>query len=332
MDTPSFLHRLSWQRRDQPILSAMTTDQEWCRVTLYSPSVLRMGDRYKMWYLGNNTATRTITCDLGYAESEDGITWTPYSGNPILTRKDLPWGRMWQTPYVLYDAEEKLYRMWFIMVEGTPDGSGKEVSIGQQLGYATSVDGLRWDVHPEPIYPSGRRPCVVRDGSDAYRMWMCSSPDPDGNFGDLVGHIYRFESTDGIQWTRDPKPMLTAPASHQRVVYPFVILHEGAYTMWYSCHVNGGVTQLYCSTSTDGLTWTHHLEKPAFPTTRNPNDFDGRYVSTAFVLDDGDRYLLYYSARDWGNLYRAGDGTIQFDRAGIYRHIGVAICPKEERV
>ncbi|MCZ6633860.1 MAG: hypothetical protein O7G87_10670, partial [bacterium] len=90
MGTPSFLHRLSWQRRDQPILSAMTTDQEWCRVTLYSPSVLRMGDRYKMWYLGNNTATRTITCDLGYAESGDGITWTPYSGNPILTRRDLP--------------------------------------------------------------------------------------------------------------------------------------------------------------------------------------------------------------------------------------------------
>ena len=51
--------------------------------------------------------------------------------------------------------------------------------------------------------------------------------------------------------------------------------------------------------------------------------FDARYV-----LDDGDRYLLYYSARDWGNLYRAGDGTIQHDGWGIYRHIGVAVCEK----
>ena len=47
------------------------------------------------------------------------------------------------------------------------------------------------------------------------------------------------------------------------------------------------------------------------------------------MLDDGDRYLMYYSTRDWGNLYRAGDGTIKTDGAGIYRDIVVAVCSKE---
>ena len=35
--------------------------------------------------------------------------------------------------------------------------------------------------------------------------------------------------------------------------------------------------------------------------------------------------------QDWCRvtLYRAGDGTIKADGAGIYRHIGVAMCAKE---
>jgi hypothetical protein len=38
----------------------------------------------------------------------------------------------------------------------------------------------------------------------------------------------------------------------------------------------------------------------------------------------GNCILLYYSARDWGMLYAAGDGTVQADSEGVYRHIGVA--------
>ena len=48
-------------------------------------------------------------------------------------------------------------------------------------------------------------------------------------------------------------------------------------------------------------------------------------TSTPCVLDDEDRYLMYYSARDLGNIYGAGDGTVRADSAGIYRHIGVAV-------
>ena len=51
-----FLHGLDWQRNitdvtvhhrdeapqvNQPVLSAMTTQQEWCTVQLYSPSVVK---------------------------------------------------------------------------------------------------------------------------------------------------------------------------------------------------------------------------------------------------------------------------------------------------
>ena len=306
----------------------MTTDQAWCQVQLYNPTVVRVGCTYKMWYLGNSSETRRPEMNLGLAESTDGVHWTEHSDNPILHGSDLPFGSAWQTPHVLFDVDENLYKMWFIMLTGRKDGQGRLVDMAQKLGYAVSPDGLQWDVHPEPIYPSGRRPCVIKDGPKAYRMWMNSSPTPDGAFEDLVGNIYRFESTDGLSWTRDPQPVVTANEKLRSVVYPFVVEDESGYTMWYGSHVDGGVFEIFCSTSTDGLTWTHHHDEPAFPATRNPNDFDGRYTSTPCVLDDGDRYLLYYCARDWGNLYRAGDGTIKFDGAGVYRHIGVAVCPK----
>jgi hypothetical protein len=37
---------------------------------------------------------------------------------------------------------------------------------------------------------------------------------------------------------------------------------------------------------------------------------------------------MYYSARDWGNLYGSDDGAVRCDVEGIYRHIGLAIAIK----
>ncbi len=327
---PTPLHRLQWRRRAQPVLSAMTTDQAWCRVQLYYPTVVRAGGRYRMWYLGNSTATRTADMNLGYAESTDGFRWRPHEANPILTAADLPFGSSWSSPHVIFDEPEGLFRMWFVSLAGRRSDEGRLVDIDQKLGCASSPDGLVWDVHPEPIYRDGHGPFVMKDGPRAYRMWMNSSPDPDGDFQDRVSHIYRFESTDGLSWRRDPEPMLSATRTRHSVIYPWVMRDVGGYTMWYGCHVGESIFEIYCSTSEEGVTWTHHLDRPVLPATRDPNDFDGCYTSTPCVLDDGGRWLMYYCTRDHGHLYGAGDGTVMFDRAGVYRHIGVAHSPKGE--
>ena len=78
--------------------------------------------------------------------------------------------------------------------------------------------------------------------------------------------------------------------------------------------------------SSDGLTWTEHPANPILPANEVPL---GKDWHTPHVLYDGERYLLYYAARDLGNLYGAGDGTLRADGGGIYRHIGVASCPKQ---
>jgi len=321
-----FLNRLSWRRADQPALSAMTIAQSWCRVTLYNPTVVRVDGVYKMWFLGNASQTRDNRMELGYAESTDGLRWTPHSDNPILRTGETPQGRAWQTPHVLFDADEDLYKMWFVMSERS--GTGDPPVVRQMLGYANSPDGLRWDIRPEPLYPSGRRPCVIKDGPGRYRMWMNSSPAIDDDFRAMARHIYRFTASDGINWTRDEEPAVVATETHRSIVYPHVVDNDGVHTMWYGCHIEGGIFELYTSTSADGIQWTHHFDESAFPAARDPDCFDGRYTSTPCVLDDGDRYLLYYSARDMGNLYGAGDGAVRVDSDGIYRHVGVAVCGK----
>lgn len=322
------LHQLKWHRRDQPILSGMTTKQAWCQVQLYNPTVLKLNGTYKMWYVGGGTMTRTDDMNLGYAESNDGLHWTEHAQNPILTDQDLPFGRAWQTPHVMFDPSLQLYRMWFVMSSGG-NKEPKETPLFSKLGYATSKDGIKWDVHPQSLFDDVRRPCVLKT-DHGYQMWMGSKPSNPPDSEDpkaTCKNIYRFESTDGLSWQRDALPAVTT-REHCILVYPFVLRNESGYTMWYGRTASSTVFEVYCSTSTDGVNWTHHYDKAALPATRDPATFDSRYISTPCILDDGDRFLMYYSARDSGQLYGAGDGTIQSDTAGIYRHIGVAVCEK----
>lgn len=50
-----FLHQLDWQRSNQPVLSAMTTGQDWCRVQIYNPTVIRVGDQGHLYGAGDGT-------------------------------------------------------------------------------------------------------------------------------------------------------------------------------------------------------------------------------------------------------------------------------------
>ena len=97
--------------------------------------------------------------------------------------------------------------MWFISGESERDEQNNLLSYGQRLGYAESDDGISWDVHPEPIYPSGRGPCVHRLEGGEYQMWMNSAPGPDEPFGVLAANVFGFASVDGIEWKRDLPPL-----------------------------------------------------------------------------------------------------------------------------
>ena len=282
-----------------------------------------------MWYLGTSTGSRAADIALGYAESDDGIEWREHDANPILTGDDLSWGSNFQTPFVLFDEGESIYKMWFVSVtEIERDESGKMTEMTQSLGYATSRDGISWDIHPEPIFESGRSPSVIKEGPGRYRMWMGSRPSRQHPPGDLYRNVYEFTSTDGLQWARSDQPVLQPTGRANSTVYPFVIKEGDIYYMWYGCHLDGGTFEIFCATSHDGTHWDTDHSREAFPAAHGLEGgrdlFDGRYTSTPSVVSLEDRYLMYYSARDWQDEYTDGKGRKRTDSAGVYAHIGVA--------
>lgn len=314
-----------WQRRDEPILSARTTKQNWCRVVCYSPHVIQHDGKFRMWYLGTSEASRTNNMVMGYAESDDGIKWIEHPDNPVLTGDDVPWGTPIQTPFVRHDVSTNQFRMWFVSGDGVSrDAKNRIIGNDQRLGHATSADGIHWKVDPQALYPCGRSPSVTQLGPDNYRMWMGSRPDHKLINGGLYANIYEFRSTDGLNWTRGAKPVLEPRAGANSVVYPFVIREGNAWYMWHGCHRDGGTFELFCAKSTDGTNWDVDHTRLAFPAAEGKERFDSRYTSTPCIVRVDGRLLMYYSARDWQREYVDAEGRTRRDGASVYAGIGVA--------
>lgn len=269
-----------------------------------------------MWYVGTSTGSRSPDKAFGYATSDDGITWTPHPDNPILAGKDIPYGPHLQTPCVLFDEEEQIFKMWFVVLPGKEHNH-------QVLGYATSNNGREWKIHPKPIAPSARGPCVIKVAPNHYRMWANSDSGPDEP-GNLFSNIYEFNSTDGIHWQRAAKPAVVPTGRLKSCVYPWVSKIGDTYYMWYGGHIDGGMFELVGATSKDGTNWNTRDTRGAFPATEGKTRFDSRYTSTPCVLQHGHKLLLYYSARDWNREYIGADGKKHRDGSSPYSHIGVA--------
>jgi len=115
---------VTWAKHGgNPVLTSTTG--EWDDGDLWGVAVIKSGDTYEMWYRSND--------QIGLATSSDGIAWTKYAGNPVLTEG-------WDSAgvsgaSVLLDGST--YKMW------VQSGSGQNRGIG----YATSSDGIDWTMY-----------------------------------------------------------------------------------------------------------------------------------------------------------------------------------------
>jgi predicted GH43/DUF377 family glycosyl hydrolase len=100
--------------------------------SVVSPSVIKDGDTYKMWYAGMISYSNNLY-QIGYATSTDGVTWTrENNGEPVLSfgkSNTFDSDGLYGTA-VIKDGET--YRMWYL---GIP---------GRSAGIATSSDGVNW--------------------------------------------------------------------------------------------------------------------------------------------------------------------------------------------
>jgi predicted GH43/DUF377 family glycosyl hydrolase len=93
---------ITWAKYDDPTTTEppyaesdpvlQSSHEGWDSVSILGGGVLRTADGWEMFYSGKGKleGETQIAARIGYATSDDGIHWTKYEGNPILTAEDDP--------------------------------------------------------------------------------------------------------------------------------------------------------------------------------------------------------------------------------------------------
>ena len=277
---------------------------DWDDGRVLHASVLYEDGTYKMWYEGSKTGTYERQA-IGYATSRDGLNWTKYESNPVLTDQNAEGGIT-----VLRDSDGT-YKMWY-----TSGG-------GRQIRHAYSDDGIGWTKYPgNPVLSNGNSGqwdsnlatlgSVIKD-DDYYRMWYVGM-DP-GNI-QKVGYA---TSPDGINWTKYmDNPVLNAGGGGawdgDGVHFPRVLKVGSQYHMWYT-GANGTWPWLYCighAVSQDGIEWTKNTGNPLLEKGTS-GSWDDASVYSPSVLIQGTTSLMWFSGVD---QQKASDGN-HYERIGF---------------
>jgi len=206
---------------------------EWDQNDINIGSVLLINGTYRMWYMGEDDSSIRI----GYATSSNGIDWEKYSGNPVLQPgQSGAWDEIdVMHPCVIYDGST--YHMWY-------NGYANET---QQLGYATSSDGINWTKYSGiPVLTNGGAGAwderitlmsVLKTG-DEYKMWY------GGINGSSDADYFRSgyaTSTNGIDWNKyESNPVLSNGEAGTwdslAAIVTFVLFDSSqqSYKMWYA--------------------------------------------------------------------------------------------------
>jgi len=217
----------------QTVLQAGAVGQ-WDEGGVYIDSVMWDGAQFRMWYTGR--AAGGVSNSIGVATSPDGIAWSRYVGNPVLSP-----GPGWDSEYVREASVllvNGVYRMWYAGTAAWPDF---------RIGYATSPDGLAWTKHAaNPVFvplagafddTTVYGPQVVHYGG-TYHMWYSAGDGPTDDHW-IIGYASSCDN-DGVNWVREPdNPVLGFGANPSwecgdSVDYNCVIRDGGAWRMWYS--------------------------------------------------------------------------------------------------
>jgi predicted GH43/DUF377 family glycosyl hydrolase len=307
------------ERWDSNPVVGMAAPDEWDQFS-YSPCVTREKfegrDVYRMWYQGWDGEGSAI----GYAESEDGLSWEK-EPLPVLERGA---AGSWDdclvgTPAVIRRTAEGAtrYEMWYSAV------TSRDGCESWHIQRAESPDGIHgWEKNPvEPVLRRGTggwdraavlAPAVIFDEAEqTYRMWFQGY---DGN----RRAIGLATSRDGVLWGKDGGNPVLAPAGvEESTINPAVIFRRGTYEMWYSAW-RGTAFHLGYARSEDGAVWTRFERNPVL----SPGaDWELAGVFNAAVLVDTDAVLL----QEQGEVYKMWyTGTRSSESPW---HIGYAEAP-----
>ena len=238
------------------------------------------------------------------------VNWTKVEGNPLLP---LGPSNSWEDDEVYAPCVIKVgdtLKMWY---------TGANSSGVDQIGYATSTDGILWQKYAQnPVLRIGSKgswdsqlvvhPEVIFEGS-TYHMWYGGSSDPNWYSFD-AGYA---SSQDGIHWIKYDDPSTANPPYDQSdpvlkrgdlgkwddaTLAGVSCVFDGAtFHMWYGgCDgANWANERIGYASSANGINWQKYGENPVF-------DGDGAWgadlVAAPFVIANTSGYKMWYSGSD----------------------------------
>lgn len=125
-------------------------------------------------------------------EPGDGNEWDGAQASP------------WPVRTVLYDEQDRLFKMWYGGCDAAPERNWK-------MGYAVSADGVRWEKPRLGLFEhKGRRDNnIIHPVPYGAVIKDLSEPDPARRYKMHLRDFVRY-SADGIQWPADPPAAGTA--------------------------------------------------------------------------------------------------------------------------
>jgi len=141
----------------------------------YAPSVIKTDDGYQMWY----TVPGSYPWLMKHAQSSDGREWT-VTEEPVLSVSQEGEHALQIYPNVM--KVDDVYLMWY----ASYSHENRETTA---IGFAASLDGLKWHKHPQnPVLsPDPKRPwesnyvsshSVIRLPDGSFRIWYSSRKAP----------------------------------------------------------------------------------------------------------------------------------------------------------
>jgi len=251
---------------------------------------------WKMWYEAVPSGNVSFTA---YATSSDGLNWTKYAGNPVMS-PSVAWeggsgaGNHEDSPTAIL-KEDGVYKLWYHGISNTT----------RQIGYAESVDGLTWTKYAgNPVLTPGAaaawdadsvcEPRVLRVGAQYYMFYTRCT----GTHG-----IGLATSPDGKTWTKYAgNPVLAAAPGNVwdnlQISWGEVYYDGQRFYMWYPGRKTTDTAgfSLGVATSTDGKVWTRSPNNPVMtPPASALNKGDDLGVeSSPTAIRMGDTMRVYY--------------------------------------
>lgn len=209
---------------------------EWEKGGIRSATVLYDAGQYKMWYSANSFGSPDQR-RIGYATSDDGITWRKNGGAVLSGSAD--WNSYSiDTPTVV--RADDMYHMWFSAIA---EAEGASV-----IGHAQSRDGLNWSIDESPILMNrGEWDAYsidsphVRYQNGLYEMWFIGKDSEKDR-----GAIGRAFSDNGMGWAEESlNPIISR--SNQSIAEPFYGKVNDVYIAWFNATVDSDSSEIVYS-------------------------------------------------------------------------------------